>query len=147
MTWRQKLTSWYIFRFIVISIWSDIGQCSKVITLTKVTTNRFEFEKKYMKVDKLSHAEYLVRRLRKWLVAYSVQSHYQNLCCVIVNWNIKNKLHQNFYQNTKIFIDENASENVVCKMAAILSRGDELNLPDIGCQWGTEYTYALGSQH
>ena len=30
---------------------------------------------------------------------------------------------QTFNQNTKLFIHENASENVVCEMAAILSRG------------------------
>ena len=29
---------------------------------------------------------------------------------------------------TKIFINENASEDIVCEMAAILSMGDELNL-------------------
>ena len=45
----------------------------------------------------------------------------------MINWNLRNKLHCNFNQNTKIFINENASENIVCEMAAILSRGDELN--------------------
>ena len=34
-----------------------------------------------------------------------------------------NKFQWNFNQNTKLFIHENASENVVCEMAAILSRG------------------------
>ena len=33
------------------------------------------------------------------------------------------KLQWNFNQNTKLFIHGNASENIVCKMAAILSRG------------------------
>ena len=28
-----------------------------------------------------------------------------------------------FYQNTKVFIHENASENIVCKKVAILFRG------------------------
>ena len=32
------------------------------------------------------------------------------------------------------------------KMTAISSRGYELNLLDIGCQWGIEYTYASESQ-
>ena len=45
-------------------------------------------------------------------------------CC---NWNLRNKLQWNFIRNTKLFIHENASENIVCEMAAILSRGrDEL---------------------
>ena len=35
---------------------------------------------------------------------------------------LKNKLKWNFNQNTKIFIHENTSENIVCEMAAILSR-------------------------
>ena len=38
-----------------------------------------------------------------------------------------NKLQWNPYQNTKIFIHENASEHVVCEMVANLSGGDELN--------------------
>ena len=29
----------------------------------------------------------------------------------------------NFYQSTKLFIHENGSENIVCEMVAILSRG------------------------
>ena len=30
-----------------------------------------------------------------------------------------------YYQNTKLFIHENAPENIICKMAAILSKADE----------------------
>ena len=45
-------------------------------------------------------------------------------------WTLRNKLQWNFNQNTKLFIHENASENIVCKMAAILSRGRWVkNLP------------------
>ena len=33
------------------------------------------------------------------------------------------KLHWNFDQNSKLFIHENAYENVVCEMAAILAWG------------------------
>ena len=33
-------------------------------------------------------------------------------------------------QNTKIFIQENAFENIVCEMAAILSWGDQLKVSD-----------------
>ena len=43
--------------------------------------------------------------------------------CDIVNWTLRNKLQWNFYSNTNIFIHENASENIVCEMPAILSRG------------------------
>ena len=58
---------------------------------------------------------------RYWRFAYSVPSHYQNHCCVIVSWALRNKLQRNFDQNTNVFIHENASENIVYEMAAILS--------------------------
>ena len=45
----------------------------------------------------------------------------------IVNWTLRNKLQWNFNQNTKLFIHENASEKIVCEMAAILSRGRWVN--------------------
>ena len=53
-------------------------------------------------------------------------SHYLNQCGVNVNWTIRNKPQWNFNHNTKIFIHENASENIICEMAAILPRGDEI---------------------
>ena len=40
-----------------------------------------------------------------------------------VNCTIRNKLQWNFNQNTKLFIHENAYENIVCEMAPILFRG------------------------
>ena len=60
---------------------------------------------------------------RGWLAAYSAPSHYLNQCRLIVNWILRNKLQGNLNQNTKFFIHENASENFVCKIAAIFSRG------------------------
>ena len=50
-------------------------------------------------------------------------SHSLNQCWVIVNWNPSNKLQWNFNQNTTCFIHENASDNIVCEMAAISSTG------------------------
>ena len=44
------------------------------------------------------------------------------LCWVNVIWTLRNKLQWNCNQNMKLFIHENASENIVCEMAAILSR-------------------------
>ena len=49
-------------------------------------------------------------------------SHYLNQWFLIVNWILRNKSQWNLNQNTKIFIEENPFENVVCKMAAILFR-------------------------
>ena len=44
-----------------------------------------------------------------------------NQCCIIVNWTLRNKLQSNCIRNSKIFIQENAFENVIWKMSAILS--------------------------
>ena len=59
---------------------------------------------------------------RKWLVAWSTPSHNLHHCWNIVNWTLRNKLDWNCNRNSCIFFTENAFENAVCKMAAILSR-------------------------
>ena len=48
-------------------------------------------------------------------------SHYPNQCWNSVNWALRNKLQWNVNRNSYIFIQENPFENVVWKMAAILS--------------------------
>ena len=67
---------------------------------------------------------------RYWLVACMAPSHYLNQCWLIVNWTLRNKLQWNFNQNKGFFIHEveNASENIVCEMAAILSKGRWVNI-------------------
>ena len=42
---------------------------------------------------------------------------------IIVNWTLRNQLKCNFNQNTELLIHENAFENIVFEMAAILLRG------------------------
>ena len=59
---------------------------------------------------------------RWWLVAWPAPSHYLNQCWVIVNWTLRNKLRWNLNQNLCIFIQENALENVLWKIAVILSQ-------------------------
>ena len=49
-------------------------------------------------------------------------SHFLNQCWNIVNWTLVNNLQWNFNRNSSIFIQENAFENVVCKIASISSR-------------------------
>ena len=49
-------------------------------------------------------------------------SHYLNQCWNIANWTLWNKLQWNFDWYSCFFIRRNAFENVVCEMAAILSR-------------------------
>ena len=46
---------------------------------------------------------------------------------VIVNWTLRKKLQWNFNRNYNIFSQENAFENVVRKLAAILSRPQWVN--------------------
>ena len=48
-------------------------------------------------------------------------------CWNIVNWTLRNKLQWNFNQNSNIFIQENAFENVICEMTSILSRSQCVN--------------------
>ena len=63
-----------------------------------------------------------------WLGAEQATSHYVNQWWFIVIWTpeqISVKLIRNF----NIFIQDFFSENVVCVMADILFRGDELNIP------------------
>ena len=61
-----------------------------------------------------------------WLVDYPAPSHCLNQCRIIVNWILRNKLQWNCNQNKTLVIQEKASENIVCEMAAIKSRGNEL---------------------
>ena len=58
---------------------------------------------------------------RQWLVVWSVPKHYPNQCWSIVNRTLGNKLRWNLNQNSYIFIQQNAFENVVWKMVANLS--------------------------
>ena len=64
---------------------------------------------------------------KSWLVAYSAPNHYLNQFWIIVNLTFRNKLQWKCNQNTKLFIHENASENIVCETAAILSRARWVN--------------------
>ena len=54
-------------------------------------------------------------------------SHYLNQCWDIVNWIFRNKLQWNINRNQYIFIQENASENVVYSMVSISSRPQWVN--------------------
>ena len=59
---------------------------------------------------------------REWHAASSVPSHYLSQCWLIVNWTLTNKLQWNSNESKKLFIHQNAFENVICEMSAILSR-------------------------
>ena len=55
-------------------------------------------------------------------IAYQAPSRYLCQFWNIVNSNLRNKLQRILKRNSLIFIQENAFENMVCEMAAILSR-------------------------
>ena len=71
--------------------------------------------------DAYMHQETNHHWFRQWLVAWLVPSHYLNQCWNIVNWTLENKLQWHLNPNLHIFIQENAFEDVVWKIAAILS--------------------------
>ena len=68
---------------------------------------------------------------RQWLVALSAPSHYLNQCWNFVNSKFGNKFQWNLKRNSCIFIYENAFQNVICEMAAILSRPQCINEPEL----------------
>ena len=68
-----------------------------------------------------------IRALNPWLDAWSAPSHYLNQCWNIVNWTLGNKLQWKPNRNLYIFIQENAFENIVWEMVAVLSRPQCVN--------------------
>ena len=66
---------------------------------------------------------------RYWLVAYSAPNHYLNQCWNIVGAKLGNKCRRNLKRDSYICIKENAFENVVWVMVAILSRSQYAKHP------------------
>ena len=54
-------------------------------------------------------------------MAQSAPSHHINQCYFILNWTLGNKSQWNLKQFIDVFIEGNASENVVCGVLAIVS--------------------------
>ena len=71
-------------------------------------------------------------------VACSAPSHYLNQCCNIVNLTLRNKIQWNLNRNSYFFINENAFENVVWKIAAILYLPQHMNHDRCGAGWDVE---------
>ena len=99
-----------------------------------LSSSKFNFQidiQMYTQFQELIHL-LLVAQIYQWIGQPLVQimasclfgaSHYLNQCWFIVKWTLRNKLQWNYNQNTKLFINKSASEDFVCEMAAILSRG------------------------
>ena len=88
----------------------------------------------YMRQNKYYHW------FSQWLGSWSAPSHYLNQYWNIVNSKLRDKLQWDLQQNSCIFIPKSAFQNVVCEMAAILSRpllpeADDLLRDVIFTQW------------
>ena len=70
----------------------------------------------------------IIGSYNQWLATWPAPSHYLNPCCSIVNWTFRNKLQWYLNRILYIFIQEKAFENVVWKMATIMSRPQCVNL-------------------
>ena len=120
------------FRTPNVGVWSNITHQIHTLLLTHLPP-----------VPHICVEELGQRCFRQWFVACSAPSHYLNQCWLIVNRSLRNKLQWTSNRNTKLFIHENAFENVACEMAAILSGEDELIIPSshsqnfghISCIW------------
>ena len=105
---RKRGRFWKILEH---TIWKTLGSDTSFLPLTRwgrVT---------YIWVIKLSH-----HCFRSRLIAWPTPSHYLNQCWNFLNYILGIKFQWNFAQKNTIFIQENAFENVVWKMATILSR-------------------------
>ena len=67
--------------------------------------------------------------------------HYLKQCWLIVNCTLRNKLWWNFNQNSNIFVDENAIENVICDFPNKLSRRQCFNDLFNNRHWTITCTY------
>ena len=109
------INSWYAAGFCeilsAIFIWHQATRRK-----LKIIINSLRPSDAYMHRHNLGHHWF-----RQWLVTWSALSHYLNHCWNITNSNLRNKLQWNLKRNSCIFLNENAFENVVCEMAAILS--------------------------
>ena len=84
---------------------------------------------------------------RQWLVTWPAPSDYLNQCWNIVNWTLSNKFQWNLNRNSYIFIQENAFENVVRKMVAILSRLQFVNCYLVLLSFDIKLSYQFRNYH
>ena len=80
-------------------------------------------------IDTATHKNFDSKRGREMRICVTTLGHHW----IIVNWTIATIFQWNLTQNTMIFIKENECENIVCEMAAILSRPQCVN-PSLGKQ-------------
>ena len=72
------------------------------------------------------------------VMACRLLSHYLNQCWLIVNWTLGKKFMWNTYRNFITFIQENASEIVVCQNGGHFARGRWVNLLQLNWRLPTQ---------
>ena len=116
--------------------WSSSG--TRVIDTFRLRQNGWHFSKNILNSIFLNKNQSLIRillefvpkspidnkstlyRFEQWLVACSMLNHYLNQCWPIVILTLKNTFLSNLNQNSTIFVKENAFQNGICKLTAIL---------------------------
>ena len=77
----------------------------------------------YLDINSLRPRDaYMRQYINRHCFILSAQSHYLNKCWNVVNWTLMDALQWSSYRNSNLFIQENAFENIVWKISAILSR-------------------------
>ena len=111
-----------ILKYILIDLRRNCYYCYYTSNLTFKTVS-LHFNPSTPSAAYICVSESGQNEFRQWLAVYSAPSYYLNICWVIVNWIRRNTLKWKINQNAQIFIHKNASENIVCEMAAMLFRG------------------------
>ena len=105
---------------------NPINKCIEVMAVAQQTPAKWKVATCYLThpggvilicFKKLGHHWF-----RSRLVTNLTPSHYLNQFNLIFNWTVSYKLQWNLNQNTTIFIQQNKTENDVCKKSFILSR-------------------------
>ena len=104
-----------------------LTKCRYMVTDTKFTL----ISAKFVKYQSFNSTPHSAAFMSQWIRSGLVQ---KMACCLFgakqlskpmlayFNWTHRNKLQRNLNQTATLFIHENASENTVCEMVAILSR-------------------------
>ena len=131
--------TWFVFQFIeekqkqtnkIIGISQEPMKDSTITFLLsnhqcKYSFHDIDFFRLWM--FEILHSRYQWRHILFLFYFALVPSHYLNQCCNIVDCTIENKFRWDLIRNLYIFIQENAFENVVFEMTAMLSRPQCVN--------------------
>ena len=123
--WRTPLTHWGRVTHICVSKLTIIGSENGLSSSAKAwwwnPMRVFSALLAHSEISRFNCTESWIEVIRHVSNA-PVPSHFLNQCWNIGNWTLRNKLPWNLNRNSHLSIQENVFENVVGKLAAILSR-------------------------